>query len=274
MIGRASTRIGAIAAATCVAATASAQSGAIFHMSGPATEGRSGMWGDAILESVEFPGGETFSDFVTARAVTDFQCASSYRGLGWSVSTGTECTTGDPGWFKVQAEDGDSSDITDEDRELFNQRVTEVLNDRNLNSLVHLKSANASFIIEFNETIHDDDPEFDNFGEILYFERGTNAGNSTAYIQAVDEDGNALGPLVMIDGDETLPTTPIVTIGTPWATHLTNQTMGGATVDLTRLGVESIRYLRVTNGTSDPDFKIFAVWTRPRVLPQRPNPFD
>ena len=256
--------------ALAVCAQASGQSGAVFHVHGQATTGAAGMWGNAILDAVEFPTGDIFSDFVTAEEVTDFDCPPTYSDLGWSVSTGTACTTAEPGWFMLEDEDGNGVSISDNDRELFNTRILDILNDRNLNSLVHLKDPDASFVIKFGELIRDNDPLMDNFGEVLYFERGTGAGNSTAYIQAVDEDGVGLGPIVTIDGDETLPTTPLATIGTPWAPSMTDQTIGGATIDLTRLGVTTLRYLRVYNGTSDPDLKIFAVWTQPRV----PDPVD
>ena len=120
--------------------------------------------------------------------------------------------------------------------------------------------------IKFDFVVQDNDPEPDEFGEILYFERGTGNGNSWLMMQAVDENGTALGPWLVIGPAETVQTTPPTTVLN------STQKVGTTSIDVSRLGVTEFQYLRVTNdvvgqpaytggGDRNPDFKIMAVLT-------------
>ena len=125
----------------------------------------------------------------------------------------------------------------------------------------------------------DDDPDPDDFGEILYFERGAGSGNSWLKMQAVDETGAPLGPWLVVGPNETLQTTPETVV------YRSDQKMGTTSIDVSRLGVSELSYLRISNdvtgesaytggGDQSPDFKIMIVMTDKEQLAEAMGMFD
>lgn len=143
---------------------------------------------------------------------------------------------------------------------------------------------NFGFTIVFEQPVRDSDPEKSDLrGELLYFERGSGGGNSWLTMQAVDEDGNALGPALAIGPQETFVTTPA------FDAVVNNQQLGGLAIDVSRLGVDEVQFLRVrrTQPSNDdgyvsgvsgadfqPDFKLMAVITHPEDLTQTQALYD
>lgn len=251
---------------------------AIFRMSGPVIDGYDGRYGNAMLDSVEFPTGDVFNEFIMAKAITDF----SYSGAGDGsirVLTAHDSTVGDPGLFDLDDEDGNGSDISLADQDLFNARILSAYQNRNLNSYFDLScDCPFSYVIEFEEPVVDNDENADGLGEILYLERGADAGNSWLLLTVVDESGNTLGTPVAIAPEETISTSPPTLLGrynTNGTLRTGTQEMGCAAIDLSRLGVSEMRFLRVstpppglygyTGGERAPDGKIFVVMTTPRA---------
>ena len=116
-------------------------------------------------------------------------------------------------------------------------------------------------------------------GEILYFERGSGNGNSWIKMQAVDENGAALGPWLVVGPNETLQTTPQT------AVYRMDQKMGTTAIDVSRLGVSEFEYLRISNvvknepaytggGDQNPDFKLMVVMTNEEQLAQLFGGYD
>lgn len=233
---------------------------ATFHVSGAVIGGDN--QGDAILDSVEMPNGDEFTEFYLPVAVHDMDY--THDGTRMSARGGTNCTIGLNYEHKIGQAEGTTTNVSATDRTVFEGKLLEVMQTPNLNNYVDFSGDPGawSFIIEFQHIIRDDDPNPDDSGELLYFERGSGSGNSWLTIQAVDENGNALGPPLAVSPDETLATSPpaIVALG---------QGIGAAAIDLSRLGVTSARFLKVsrpnsgeggyTSGERAPDFKFMSV---------------
>ncbi len=241
--------------------------------------------GDAFLESVEFPGGKKFTQYYRPIAVTYFD-AGDDTGRLLSVHGGSRITEGISGkWFLGDSvDDGGSSIATDADVEVFSERLRHALASNNLNWYMDCGGNPVfEFILEFDLVLKDNDPEPDDFGELLYFERGTAGGNSWLTLQAVDEHGNPLGPELAISPEATYDTSP------PTQISHSSQYIGATSVDISRLGVSETRYLlvrstrttdsghyNVSRGGIDyqPDFKFMAVITDPEQIALRTATYD
>lgn len=239
---------------------------ATFNVTGPATGASPNVQGDANLTSVVYPSGAQYIFFYKPVAVHDIQYTGTMN--DWRVRAGTSTSSGLNGDYLYGAADGNSSDATDEDRDAFASLILRAMQSDNLNQYVDMTSSSNkfSFTIEFEHAVKDNDPDPDDFGELLYFERGAGAGNSWLKIQAVDEDGHALGPWLVIQPAETVQTSPVTTV------YNSTQTMGTTAIDVSRLGVSEVKYLKVSNdvagesayaggGDMGPDFKFMAVIT-------------
>lgn len=244
---------------------------ATFHVTGPATGESPDVEGDATLIRVEMPTGDQFISFYKPVAVHD----AEYDGRldKWLVRAGSRCTIGlsDIEHYVADGgrdDDDDDDDLTQEDLDVFEDMIFRAFNTNNLNNYVDNGDSNSEFYftIEFDMTVNDNDPEPDEFGEILYFERGAGSGNSWLKMQAVDEEGEALGPWLLVGPDETVQTSPVTTV------MRSDQKMGTTSIDVSRLGVSSFKYLRISNDVTDhpaytgggdraPDFKIMVVMT-------------
>ncbi|MEE9405063.1 MAG: hypothetical protein V3V20_09220 [Algisphaera sp.] len=256
---------------------------AVFETSGPACEVNGQKVknenGDAFLDAVKMPDGTVYTEFYRPVVVHDFTYKQG-QGKDFMVKGGPLITEGLPGKHVIghMVKDGSVKKITPADASAFSDLLRDTFANSNLNSLFDIGGANPDFdfIIEFNIALKDNDPEPDDLGELLYFERGRNGGNSWLTIQAVDENGAALGPALAISPYETLKTSPPVMI---WAQH--DQYVGAVEIDISRLGVSETRFLRVRktlhsdSGWYDPadkaidynpDFKFMAVITHPAHL--------
>jgi hypothetical protein len=247
---------------------------ATFHVAGPATGDRPDVQGDAVLAAVEYASGRTIVSLCRPVDVLDLHYVGDPARL-W-VRGGTEISVGIPGDFAIGESDGKLATLTPMDRLVFEGVVLGALQNDNLNNYVGLDDDESifAFTIDFGSLVADDDPGPDDVGELLCFERGPGAGDSWLGLQAVDEAGAAMGPWLLVGPRDTLPTTPVVTV-------LRNgQTVGATSIDVSRLGVTQLRYLRVTNdvtaepgytggGDVAPDFKIMAVTTGTGRLARR-----
>lgn len=205
---------------------------------------------DQLLQSVTWDDGTVCDEFVYASAVTDVAYEGSTNKL--RVITGHESTVGDPGVFHVQDEDGDGSSVSSEDLALFEDRILNAWNHNNINAYVHRRTnALFSFIVEYEETLVDNNPGDDDIGELLVFEI---SGNSWVQIEAVDEDGNVRGtPLVVGNYLKISPynlyTRKYDNDGDPSVGHYDIKAIG---VDLSDLGVTEAKRFRVRSPESPP----------------------
>lgn len=239
---------------------------ATFSVTGPATGNNPDVQGDANLSSVVFPSGDEFIFFYKPQAVHDIQYSGKLS--DWRVRAGTNTSHGLSGDYIYGAADGNPSDASEADRTAFAELILLAMQSDNLNQYVDLGGSGNefSFIIEFDREVRDNSPDPDDFGELIYFERGAGSGNSWLKIQAVDENGDALGPWLVIQPSETTQTTPITTV------YNSTQTMGATSIDVSRLGVDGFRFIRISNdvdgepgytggGDKAPDFKFMTVMT-------------
>ncbi|XAM00139.1 hypothetical protein OT109_01880 [Phycisphaeraceae bacterium D3-23] len=246
-----------------------------FHVSGDAAEGD--MEGNAYLGKVIYPDGEEFVEFYSPIAVSDFD-ADRDDGRLISIHGGSNITSGIAGkhYLGGYADGSNTSHISDEDIAAFETDLLRVMANKNLNNYIDMGgNPTFEFTITFELPVKDDDEGPDVHGELLYFERGTGGGNSWLTMQAVDEDGNALGPAIAISPEETFRTTP------EFSVYRSGQKIGGLAIDVSRLGVSEVQHLRLrrTVSTDDghgalsrggvdyqPDFKLMAVITHPDHL--------
>lgn len=245
---------------------------AVFNVAGTATGDTPDVQGDSFLTSVVYPSGKEFIFFYKPVNVHDVQYVGGERDH-FRVVGGTQTKVGFQGKHTWGDADGDDDDVTADDVASFEADMRTVMGNTNLNNYIDLGNRHGefSFIIEFDLVVKDNDPDADDFGEILYFERGAGNGNSWIKMQAVDESGNALGPWLVIGPNETVQTYPVTTV---WRS---DQKMGTTSIDVSRLGVTEFKYLRVSNdvtgepaytggGDRNPDFKIMAVITNEEQL--------
>lgn len=245
-----------------------------YNVTGPATGASPDGDGDGFLQSVAYSDGQEYLYFYRPVAVTDLTFSSDSN-ANFAVAGGTNITIGDPGVFAIGDPDGNPGDVTAYDIAIFETKVLYALGNRNLNSypMVTKDWTDFSFIVEFEQEVRDNDPGPDDLGELLYFERGidTTSANSWIKMQAVDADGNALGPWLVISPAETVGTTPLTYTGMAW---IYETYMSGTAIDVSRLGVTEFKYLKVANveagdpgytsgGDLNPDFKLMFVVTDP-----------
>ncbi|MFK7958902.1 MAG: hypothetical protein AB8G96_00115 [Phycisphaerales bacterium] len=236
---------------------------AIFHMSGAAVT-CGDTQGSAILDAVEMPDGTLFEHFYYPQRV--FNLCYSGNASSMSVRGGTNTQAPVQGQVRIgQAGDSNGSDVSAADLEAFSELMLGAFRYPDVAHYVDLNwncGTDWSFIIDFGVEVLDDDADRDDRGEILYFERGSCSGNSHLVFQAVDENGCPLGTPLVIGPEETLPTTPATVV---------SQEFGCAAIDLSRLGVDRARYIKVMaatpgvggfqHGEQNPDFKVMAVYT-------------
>ena len=290
---RARTGTAAVAFALVVAGTAAAQDyqsayqwkyggDADFMVEGPATGHHPDVQGDAILNEVRMPTGDVFRYFYKPADVRN----ATYLGTDsersqWRVRGGAHATVGLRGIHLYGDYDGDMDDVTADDVVGFQDLALQAFGNNNLNNYVDTGSGEPpwAMTIKFDMVVMDNDPAPDEFGEILYFERGSGNGNSWIKMQAVDEAGNALGPWLVVGPNETVQTTPPTTVAS------SSQQVGTTSIDVSRLGVEEFQYLRVSNmlpgepaytggGDLNPDFKIMVVMTNEEQLAQLFGGYD
>ncbi|MFM7051090.1 MAG: hypothetical protein ACKOYN_03025 [Planctomycetota bacterium] len=186
------------------------------------------------------------------------------------VVNGELATIGTAGVSYIEAQDNVPASISALDRTLFCQRVENSLANRNLNNRVHLASQSGySFVIGFESRIWDSHFDADQRPEILIFEE---QGNSVLTVQALNDALQPVGTPVEIRAVDIRSIQPKKV----WVGRFDNngQWQPGtyesklASIDLTALGVQSVKFLRITTsissgGEASADLKIVAVDSAP-----------
>jgi len=234
--------------------------------------------GDVMLKAVDFGHGLVFNRFIYASEITDFQWSGPTGKL--RITVGPDVTE-DAESFKLESGDGNDSNITQTDFDVFNAHAAAAFQSSNLNHFVDINSAAGaefSCIVHFERAVKDNRWHDDEIPEILYFERGTGGANSYLTIEAVDMDGNVIGNPLLLSPAVAIHTTPEARVATLNSSLDYNgwQTMTGVGVDLSHLGVDSIWRLRMrsprpgdtdaegnvfTSGEISPDFKLCVIQT-------------
>lgn len=249
-----------------------------FDMTGPATTGDGD--GDALIQSVTMPNGDVFDEFYRPTAITHFSFSGNAN--NFKARAGSNCTIGVNTTVALKNADGNGSSNTasEADLEAMPQHILSVLENENLNNYIDTSTNNGwQFVMKFDLPLLDNDTGSDDFGELLYFERGSGGGNSWMTFLAVDENNQPLPgatPLAISPAETVLTTPRTVLAG--------GQDMGAVAIDLSRLGVSETTYLRVmrseagvggyTSGENKADFKIMAVITNPNQLSLRKALYD
>lgn len=242
-------------------------SSATFNVSGPATGSSPDVQGDAFLTSVLYPNSDTYIHYYRPSAVSDLSYTGDPR--RFRVRGGTNITMGVSGDHILGGGHADEEDeLSASDYASFEAMMLKAFRNPNLNSYVDMGGSGPrfTFTIKFERKVMDNNAGSDDFGEILYFERGAGSGNSWLKMRAVDADNNALGPWLVIGPNETVQTSPETVV------YRSDQKMGTTSIDVSRLGVSEFEYLQISNdvmgepayaggGDVAPDFKIMAVMT-------------
>ncbi|MEM1353788.1 MAG: hypothetical protein AAGC44_06380 [Planctomycetota bacterium] len=248
-----------------------------FDMIGPATEGNSN--GDALLQSVTMPNGEVYEEFYRPVSISHFSYAGNAN--NFKALAGSDCTVGVNTTIALKNVDGNGSkNASEADLAGMPEHILNVLETENLNNYIDTSTNDGwEFVMKFDLPLKDNDEDPDDFGELLYFERGDGGGNSWMTFLAVDENN------VPLPGATPLAVSPTETVLTTPRTVLSGgQDMGAVAIDLSRLGVSETTYLRVmrsesgvggyTSGEVKADFKIMAVITHPEQLTKRNALYD
>ena len=259
---------------------------AVFHVSGSAVS-QGDVQGNAFLDRVEYSDGSRHEQFYRPAWAGNFQGRGGQGervrvrgGDHIAVPPGQEARRG-LRYLGGFADGGKDKHWSAEDMLAFGEGVRAAFADRNLNHYLDMtRDPDFSLDIAFERPVKDDDPAISDVrGELLYFERGNAGGNSWLTFQAIDRDGQPLGPPLAISPEETFFTTPQVAVYSRW------QTFGGLAIDVSRLGVPEVRYLRIRktrdgddgydkslkkargqNVDRSPDLKLMAVITDPADL--------
>ena len=231
---------------------------------------------DVLLRRVVWDDGSEFDEFIFASDVRDVVYSGPNHKL--RVITAHKSQTGDPGVFPIQNEDGNGSSTSEQDRQLFADRILEAFNHENLNAYVHRRtSSDFSCVIEFEESIRDNSPLADDIGELLVLEM---SGNSKLQIDALDEQGAPIGSPVVVEGykrvaPDRLYTRKYSNNGNPLCGSFEWKAIG---VDLSDLGVNEVRAIRVSTptnaGGSDIKASFRIVGIRTSTVPTAAMVFD
>lgn len=137
--------------------------------------------------------------------------------------------------------------------------LLDYIGNNNLNNIIDFEGIKTAILdLRFSQTLVDNTWGVDGYPEIIIFERGV---NSDLMIQAVDNlGGTGLGKTLLLKRNQQTTLSGILMdtteIGAP-------QKVGYWKVDLSELGVPSVKYLRViaTNAYNGPDIKIMGINT-------------
>lgn len=150
------------------------------------------------------------------------------------------------------------------------KEIAEYLSNSNLNNIIDGEGrSEVKLDIEFEEYLSDNTSSGDAVGEIIVFERGM---NSDIYIQAIDKlGGKELWTKLFLSRKEmTYAGFDVDTIEIGAA-----QKMGYWRIDLSKLGVSNIKYVRISSlpVNSWPDFKIIGLNTK-KCQKKQPKPLQ
>jgi hypothetical protein len=243
----------------------------LIHITTPgASDPRNAVDRDVLVDRIEFADGTEVSnlDFVYPGQVLGL----TYDGpLGrFRVMNGQYATVGRTGVHYIEAEDLNATNITAVDRDSFCNKIGEALGNNNINNRVHLQSQTGySFIVSLSTRVWDSHFAIDQRPEIFIFEE---QGNSVMTIQPLDDNLQIIGTPVEIRAVDIVSIQPAKTWVGRWGND--GQPQSGTyeakyvAIDLTRLGVSSLKYFRLSTsisggGEQSADFKIIAVDTSP-----------
>jgi hypothetical protein len=230
---------------------------------------------DVLLDRIVFPDGVTVmhGDFVFPGQVLQM----TYGGPidRFRIQNGALATVGQPGIAYIEDLDGNGSSVSDSDRLLFAERMELAWSNRNLNNrtMLHAQSG-YSFVVGLETRIWDSSFASDNRPEIFIFE---DQGNSVMTLQALDDDLVPVGTPVEIRAVDITSIQPNKVWVGRWGND--GQPQSGtyeckvASIDLSRLGVTHVKWLKVTTavsggGEASADLKIICVDTSPAPAAQ------
>lgn len=253
----------------------------VFRVSGPATNDNPD--GNAWLNRVNYGGGLVLES-------TQFVYPSRVAGLQYNggvgemrVIAGSDTThPGTKGVTTLEGMDGDSGSISTTDIRRFQNQILDAFSNNNLNHLFDIIPSDRQFRfhVHFDQPIVDNDAGPDNFGEVVYFERGGNGSNSFIWL-AIGSNNKIVGKPYLVDPDTTLSPTPtnrpaFIRSYDPQGNPQGVQQVEGLALDISEaFGVTELSAIRVMsvqdyqgldgftgwiNGEDDaPDMKMFAV---------------
>ena len=183
---------------------------------------------------------------------------------------GTNATIGPTGIAYIDDLDGDGQSVSAQDLGLFADQMKIVWGNNNLNNRILLQSqAGYSFVVGLRTRIWDSDWGRDDRPELFVFE---DQGNSVMTIQALNDELVPVGTPLEIRAVDLVSMQPTKTWVGRWGQN--GQPQSGTyeakccAIDLSRLGVTSTRYFKITTavsggGEASADLKILAVDTSP-----------
>ena len=233
---------------------------------------------DILLEYVTWPDGTISDQFIYASGVRDVEYEGPIK--KFRMITGPNSTVGSPGVFYIEAEDGNSDSISNEDRDLFAQTILAANNHRNLNAYIDVRSSSHyAYTIEFEEPLRDNSPFVDDVGELIVFEV---AGNSIVQLQALDEVGQPIGAAITIEQNDWKNVSPerlyVGRYSTSGSPRCGSYEYKATSVDLTALGVTELSSIRISPpenaGCSDVRADTRVVGVKTSTVPTAAMVFD
>ena len=261
----------ALALTSLAASAASAQTTPVrlLYSTPGYSDPRQAFNADILLDRIEFADGVVVESpqFIFPAEVRQF----GYSGTVGCFRTvnGLAASVGLPGCHRLEACDGNATTISVNDMKLFPAKLKQTIANNNLNNRTELKSSvSFSMTIPLATRVWDSNFELDGRPELFIFEE---QGNSVLKVQACSETGALLGTPVEIRAVNLVSALPekiwvgrFTTGGLPASG---SYELKYATIDLTQLGVTSVKWLRITNsgtgGNGSADLKVLAVDTSP-----------
>jgi len=252
------------------AAPQSASTSTQFQVSTPGfPDPRHAVNADVLLDRIVFADGAIVeaSSFVYPAEIRQF----AYSGTTGNFRTvnGSDASVGLAGSHRLEACDGNAASISLNDLRLFPAKLRDSFGNRNLNNRSEIKN-NTSFsmTVALATRVWDSNFELDERPELFIFEE---QGNSVVRVQACTELGELVGNAVEIRAVDLRSISPskvwVGRFGTNGLPISGSYELKVAAIDLTELGVTSVKWLRITNtlsgGNGSADLKIVAVDTSP-----------
>jgi hypothetical protein len=225
---------------------------------------------DVLLQRIEFSDGSSIgaAQFVYPTEIRNMQYAGPID--RFRRQNGTNATIGPTGIAYIDDLDGDGQSVSAQDLGLFADQMKIVWGNNNLNNRILLQSqAGYSFVVGLRTRIWDSDWGRDDRPELFVFE---DQGNSVMTIQALNDELVPVGTPLEIRAVDLVSMQPTKTWVGRWGQN--GQPQSGTyeakccAIDLSRLGVTSTRYFKITTavsggGEASADLKILAVDTSP-----------
>ena len=233
-------------------------------------DARDAVNADVLLDRIDFADGTSVSSaqFIYPNEVLNMQ----YNGPidRFRRQNGAHAAVGPSGIAYIDDLDGNGSSVSDQDLALFADQMELVWGNNNLNNRCLLQSqAGYSFIVGLRTRIWDSNWASDTRPELFVFE---DQGNSVMTIQALSDALEPVGTPVEVRAVDLVSIQPSKVWVGRW--NQNGQPQSGTyeaklcAIDLSRLGVTSGRYFKITTqistgGEASADLKILAVDTSP-----------